>query len=74
MVKIKSKKSLIEGLIKSINDFNGGIVIIKHDMYLIKSIVCADIYQVKSSDIIKFPSYFEEYCEMITNKYFLILL
>lgn len=58
----------IEGLIKGINDFNGGIVIITHDMYLIESIERVDIYQVKSSDIIKFPGDFEEYCEMITNK------
>ena len=58
----------IEGLIKGINDFNGGVVIITHDMYLIESIERADIYQVKSSDIIKFPGDFEEYCEMITNK------
>lgn len=58
----------IEGLIKGINDFNGGIVIITHDMYLIESIEHTDIYQVKTSNIIKFPGDFEEYCEMITNK------
>ena len=58
----------IEGLIKSINDFNGGIIIITHDMYLIESIERAYIYQVKLSNIIKFPGNFEEYCETITNK------
>lgn len=58
----------IEGLIKGINEFNGGIVIITHDMYLIESIERADIYQVKSSNIIKFSGDFEEYCEFITGK------
>ena len=58
----------IEGLVKGINEFNGGIVIITHDMYLIESIERADIYQVKSSNITKFPGNFEEYCEFVTNK------
>ena len=55
----------IEGLIKGINDFNGGIVVITHDIYLIESITNADIYQVKSSNIIKFPGDFEEYCDYV---------
>jgi ATP-binding cassette subfamily F protein 1 len=55
----------IEGLIKGINGFNGGIVIITHDMYLIESIERARIYQVKLSNIIKFPGEFEDYCEMV---------
>ena len=58
----------IEGLIKGINDFNGGVVIITHDMYLIESIERADIYQVKSHDIVKFSGDFEEYCESIISK------
>lgn len=55
----------IEGLIKGINEFNGGIVVITHDIYLIESIERADIYQVKSSNIIKFQGDFEEYCNYI---------
>jgi ATP-binding cassette subfamily F protein 1 len=58
----------IEGLIKGINEFNGGIVIITHDMYLIESIENADIYQVSSSNIVKFMGDFEEYCEKVTNQ------
>lgn len=57
----------IEGLIKGINEFNGGIVIITHDMYLIESITNADIYQVTSSNIVKFMGDFEEYCKYITK-------
>jgi len=57
----------IEGLVKGINEFNGGIVIITHDMYLIESIRNADIYQVKSSNIIKFQGDFEEYCVHVTE-------
>lgn len=58
----------IEGLIKGINEFNGGVVIITHDMYLIESIERADIYQVSSSNIIKFSGDFEEYCEFVKNR------
>ena len=57
----------IEGLIKGINEFNGGVVIITHDMYLIESITNANIYQVKSSNIIKFSGDFKEYCDHIRN-------
>ena len=55
----------IEGLVKGINGFNGGIVVITHDIYLIESIERAGIYQVKSSNIIKFNGDFDEYCEMV---------
>jgi ATPase subunit of ABC transporter with duplicated ATPase domains len=58
----------IEGLIKGINQFNGGIVIITHDMYFIESIHNTNIYQVKSSNIIKFQGDFDEYCDLITNQ------
>ena len=34
----------IEGLIKGINEFNGGIILITHDMYLIESIKDGYIY------------------------------
>ena len=57
----------IEGLIKGINSFNGGIVIITHDMYLIESIKNADIYQVISQDIKKFNGDFEEYCKYVNK-------
>ena len=58
----------IEGLIKGINEFNGGVIIITHDMYLIESIKNSTIYQVKSSNIIKFSGDFEDYCEYITRE------
>ncbi len=59
----------IEGLIKGINEFNGGIVIITHDMYLIESIENAEIYEYNYalSKIIKFNGDFDEYCENIDS-------
>jgi ATP-binding cassette subfamily F protein 3 len=58
----------IEGLIEGINNFNGGIIIITHDIYLIESIKNANIYQVMTNNLIKFNGDFDEYCEMIYNK------
>ena len=58
----------IEGLIHGINNFNGGIVIITHDMYLIESIENKTIYQVKDLNIVKFSGDFEEYCDYVYNK------
>ena len=55
----------INGLIKSINEFNGAFVIIAHDMYLIKSIKDADIYETKNRNIKKFNGSFEKYCDYI---------
>jgi ATP-binding cassette subfamily F protein 1 len=55
----------IEGLIKGINEFNGGIVVITHDIYLIESIKRAGLFQVKSSNIVKFPGDFDDYCKMV---------
>ena len=55
----------INGLIKGINEFNGAFVIITHDMYLIKSIKDADIYETKNRDIKKFNGSFEKYCDYI---------
>ncbi len=55
----------IEGLIKGINEFNGGIVIITHDMYLIESIHNASIYEIKNKKIIKFNGDFSDYCSSI---------
>ena len=58
----------IEGLINGINNFNGGVVIITHDMYLIESIENKTIYQVKDLNIVKFSGDFEEYCDYVYNK------
>ena len=58
----------IEGLVKGINEFNGGIVVITHDIYLIESIERTDIYEVKNSSIIKFSGEFEDYCEYVYSR------
>jgi ATPase subunit of ABC transporter with duplicated ATPase domains len=59
----------IEGLIKGINEFNGGVVIITHDMYLIESINDGIIYEISNKKIKKFNGEFNDYCEkIITSK------
>lgn len=55
----------IEGLIKGINDFNGGIILITHDMYLIESIESGYIYELANKKIKKFRGSFEEYCDNV---------
>lgn len=55
-------------MIDGINAFNGGIVIITHDMHLIKSIDNALIYQVTNNNIIKFNGDFDDYRAMIENE------
>ena len=57
----------IDGLINGINNFNGGVVVITHDMYLIESIENSRIYEVKNNNLIKFNGEFNEYCDMILN-------
>ena len=55
----------MNGLINGINNFNGGVVIITHDMYLIESIKNANIYQVIDNNIIQFKGDFNEYCDYV---------
>jgi len=57
----------IDGLINGINNFNGGIVVITHDMYLIESIEDSRIYEVKNNNLIKFNGEFDEYCDMVLD-------
>ena len=58
----------IDGLIKGLNEFNGGIVIITHDIYLIENIENAVIYNVAEQNINKFKGDFDDYCNYILNK------
>ena len=58
----------IDGLIKGINEYNGAIVIITHDMYLIKNIRDTDIYEIKNKDIVKFDGSFERYCDYVLEE------
>jgi ATP-binding cassette subfamily F protein 1 len=55
----------IEGLINGINNFNGAIVIITHDLYLIENINNSSIYELKDKNINKFYGEFDNYCEYI---------
>jgi ATP-binding cassette, subfamily F, member 1 len=57
----------IDGLINGINNFNGGVVVITHDMYLIESIENSRIYEVKNNNLIKFNGEFDEYCDMVLD-------
>jgi ATPase subunit of ABC transporter with duplicated ATPase domains len=58
----------IDGLIRGINEFNGGIVIITHDIYLIENIDNANIFNVYDKNIEKFKGDFDDYCQFILNK------
>jgi ATP-binding cassette subfamily F protein 1 len=53
----------MDGLITGINNFNGGVVIITHDMYLIESIKDAEIYELTDNNVKKFNGEFAEYCD-----------
>ena len=55
----------IEGLIKGINEYNGGIILITHDMYLIESIQNGNIYELSDYKIKKFNGTFDEYCDYV---------
>ena len=51
----------IEGLIKGINEYNGGILLITHDIHLIKSINNVNLYQTIDSSVKYFNGDFDEY-------------
>jgi ATPase subunit of ABC transporter with duplicated ATPase domains len=58
----------IEGLIKGINNFNGGILLITHDIHLIKSIQNIKLFYLADKHIKFFNGDFEEYKnELIEN-------
>lgn len=52
----------MDGLITGINNFNGSVVVITHDMYLIESIKNAEIYELIDNNVKKFNGEFSEYC------------
>lgn len=53
----------IEGLINGINEYNGGILLITHDIHLIKSINGVSLYQMTDSTIKHFNGDFDEYID-----------
>lgn len=55
----------MDGLINGINNFNGGVVVITHDIYLIESIKDAVIYQLVDNNIVQFKGDFAEYCDYV---------
>jgi ATP-binding cassette subfamily F protein 1 len=55
----------IDGLIEGINKFNGGILIITHDTYLIESVNNCSIYEVNNNKISLFKGEFKDYCNKI---------
>jgi ATPase subunit of ABC transporter with duplicated ATPase domains len=58
----------INALIEGINAYNGGIIIISHDIYLIKSIQNASIYEIKNKKFKLFGYDFDEYVNKVLNK------
>lgn len=55
----------IEGLIKGINEYNGGVLVITHDVHLIKSIENASIYELENKNIKLFNDDFDEYINKV---------
>ncbi len=58
----------IEELITGINGFNGSVIIITHDTYLIEKIKNAQLYHINNGNIAQFKDTFEKYCELIYDK------
>jgi ATP-binding cassette subfamily F protein 1 len=57
----------IEGLIDGINNYNGAIMIITHDIYLIESINNSKIIQISNNKINHFKGDFNEYSNHILS-------
>lgn len=55
----------IEGLINGINNYNGGILLITHDVHLIKSIKNVNLFHLDNSTIKYFNGDFDEYKEYL---------
>jgi ATPase subunit of ABC transporter with duplicated ATPase domains len=55
----------IQGLIQGINEYNGGIVMITHDIYVISQINDIKIYEVKDQKIQIFKGEIEEYVDKV---------
>ena len=58
----------IQGLINGINQYNGGILLITHDVHLIKSIENVSLYYLNDKQIKYFNGDFDEYKEFLLNK------
>jgi ATP-binding cassette subfamily F protein 1 len=58
----------IQGLINGINNYNGGILLITHDVHLIKSIGGASLFHLDNGFIKYFNGDFDEYKEYLLNK------
>ena len=57
----------IEGLIQGINEYEGGIVIITHDVYVISQVENIDLYEVKDYKISKFRGEIEDYVKQVVQ-------
>ena len=57
----------IDALIKAINEFNGGIVVVTHDQRLIDECEC-DLWVVQDQDAKKWPEGFDDYKDGILKK------
>ena len=55
----------IDEIIEAINEYNGAVIIITHDIYLIESIKNIKIYKVENKNIIYFNGDFNDYCNEI---------
>ena len=55
----------INEFINAINEYNGGIVIITHDRYIIENINNYELLILENKEIQKYNNGFDEYCQEI---------
>ena len=55
----------IDEFIKAINEYNGGVVIITHDRYIIENIDNYELLILENKEIQKYNGDFDEYCQEI---------
>ena len=56
----------VEALVKALNDYEGTLVFISHDIYFVRSVANV-VYEVKDSRVRKFPGNFDYYLEKKTQ-------
>jgi len=58
----------INQFIESINDYNGGVVIITHDRYIIENIDNYELLILQNKQISKYDGDFDDYCDEIVDE------
>lgn len=57
----------IESLIRALNQYSGGLVVVSHDEHLITS-VCDQIWVCENANVTPFPGDFDDYKKMLQKR------